>query len=975
MPRSKIHSIGLIAWGCFCLPVWGAPVTAAPSPVTPQPIQVELCSPSPDAGNHWPWLVEERYPEPAFAFFRLPRKYVPPGIRGDRENPTLVRAQGHVFLPSGSHQVLLRSRRAARLWHNGVVILENPFPKPIADGHDPVERPHLDLGPGVRFPAPGDQESLATIEVEAGSHHFRLEFFVGGYKGKDPIRPELGETLVAASLDQQSGFHLLSPIRTIPLNDPDWIAYRRERNAEYDRWDTQRRQTAAATMDDYWQRRHAFARTTYSPDLKGLPNPSIDQLIQRRIETRAQVFKQSTATKLDPRHAELAATALRILESKCLECHGPKAKGGLRMDSRTRLLEGGDSAEATASPSAIDQSELLRRIQSEDPDKRMPPKGDALDPKEIQVLRDWIRVDTPWPVLPPNGAVELPPRTTDLEFLRRVYLDTHGLLPPGDVIEAFTKDPNPKKRTELIDRLLDAPQWADHWVGYWQDVLAENPTIVNPTLNNTGPFRWYLYESFLDNKPIDRFVTELIGLGGSLHGGGPAGFGMASQNDIPMAAKANIITTAFLGSEMKCARCHDAPYHEATQKDLLSIAALLAQEPITVPSTSTVPEDPSHPPRSPRRIQSTLKSGDVIPPAWPLAVGADLPTLQKWVLDPDNPRERLAYHITGPHNRRFAQVMVNRLWRRIMGQGLVEPPDDWEATEPTHPELLGFLADELVNHAYDFKHVARLIFYSDAYQRRVSHDEGALNDFVSPRRKRLSAEMIVDGLFHAVGKPMMTEEVNIDVTGGRPWRLALNLGVPTRAWMFGGLANNRDRPSLILPRVQAVVDLLSAFGWRASRQEPTTDRAEVLSPLQPALLNNGIVSTWLTRLTDDHELTALCLEDLPIEALIHRVYLRILTRLPSASELDTARELLREGFESRRLKKSIEPHHPTPKKAPLFVTWANHIRPEATVVQLQRAEEARRGDSPTSSLRPDWRHRMEDLVWALINLPEIVYFP
>ena len=66
------------------------------------------------------------------------------------------------------------------------------------------------------------------------------------------------------------------------------------------------------------------------------------------------------------------------------------------------------------------------------------------------------------------------------------------------------------RRAEVIERLLADERWADHWMGYWLDVLAENPNIVNPTLNNTGPFRWWIYSSFLDNKPFDRFATEAL---------------------------------------------------------------------------------------------------------------------------------------------------------------------------------------------------------------------------------------------------------------------------------------------------------------------------------------------------------------------------------------------------------------------------------------------------------------------------------
>src|SRR5204863_6517340 len=114
---------------------------------------------------------------------------------------------------------------------------------------------------------------------------------------------------------------------------------------------------------------------------------------------------------------------------------------------------------------------------------------------------------------------------------RRVTLDTVGVVPSLEEIAAFEAKPD---RAAVIDKLLADPRWADHWMGYWQDVLAENPNILNPTLNNTGPFRWWIYESLLDNKPMDRFATELILMEGSLRFGGAAGFSMASQNDVPM---------------------------------------------------------------------------------------------------------------------------------------------------------------------------------------------------------------------------------------------------------------------------------------------------------------------------------------------------------------------------------------------------------------------------------------------------------
>ena len=167
----------------------------------------------------------------------------------------------------------------------------------------------------------------------------------------------------------------------------------------------------------------------------------------------------------------------------------------------------------------------------------------------------------------------------------------------------------------MIDELLKQPGWADNWVGYWQDALAENPNIVNPTLNNTGPFRWWIYEALLDNKPLDRFATELILMEGSTRYGGTAGFAVASENDAPLAAKAQNIGLAFLAFDMRCARCHDAPSHDFSQEDLFNLAAMLHRGEQTLPKTSTIPgDDKAH---ASLMVKVTLKPGQKIAPRWP----------------------------------------------------------------------------------------------------------------------------------------------------------------------------------------------------------------------------------------------------------------------------------------------------------------------------------------------------------------------
>ena len=235
-------------------------------------------------------------------------------------------------------------------------------------------------------------------------------------------------------------------------------------------------------------------------------------------------------------------------------------------------------------------------------------------------------------------AAEIPPAglVADTDFIRRVSLDVRGIIPAPAEIEAFLADTRSDRRERLIDTFLADPRWADHWVGYWQDVLAENPNLVNPSLNNTGPFRFWIHESFLDDKPIDRFATEAVLMQGSTYGGGPGGFALATENDVPFAAKAHVLSRAFLAMEMNCARCHDAPNHRFIQKDLFSLAAMLARGPQKVPLTSSIPGDKERLARL--AVQVTLEPGTNVPPAWPFADVVDEKAAEGLVRSPADTR-------------------------------------------------------------------------------------------------------------------------------------------------------------------------------------------------------------------------------------------------------------------------------------------------------------------------------------------------
>ncbi|MEP6670543.1 MAG: DUF1553 domain-containing protein [Chthoniobacter sp.] len=563
--------------------------------------------------------------------------------------------------------------------------------------------------------------------------------------------------------------------------------------------------------------------------------------------------------------------------------------------------------------------------------------------------------------------------TDDSSFLRRVTLDTIGLLPTPEELTAFLADPSKDKRAKAIDRLLADPRWADEWIPYWQDVLAENPAILKATLNNTGPFRFFLRDALRDNWAMDRFVTALVLMEGSERGGGSAGFGVATQNDLPMANKAQIVSSAFLAMEMKCARCHDAPNHPYDQADLFAMSAMLQRAPVKVPGSSlTQGLNPNS------HVVVSLKPGQMIEAHFPFA-SLKSDALPGVLRNTEDSREQLAATITDPRNERFPQVVANRVWKRLLGFGIVDPVDDWENARPSHKELLTWLGRELITHDYDLKHVARLILNSETYQRVVT-DAGsrvAKSDerlFASPARRRLSAEQLIDSLFQIAGKEFECEELNLDLDAHRSVKDFLNLGKPQRAWEFVGLSNERDRPALAKPTAQPFMDVLLNFGWRDSRAEPKTVREEAPNVLQPASVANGLLGARITRLSDDSAFTLLALRDQPVDNLVTQLFQRVLSRSPSDKERAAFTADLTPGYADRLL---AVPSGDLPKKPRVtkFPMWSNHLNPEATTVTYEIEKIVRAGDPITPRLAAPWRERMEDAVWALMLTPEFIYVP
>lgn len=902
------------------------------------------------------WTQEE------MALADLPHAYDRWGVRTDWPSTVLVRAWTRLSLPPGRHRLLVRSRGRSRVLLNDETIAETARQKNTTNAHQKVvELPPVPF-PDMRPAAMADHETLVEIDSDGTSPLLLWEMVVGGPQ----YRLETGENSLAVATPEGM-FHLVSAVSQIPLTDAGWLAFADRQRQQLQQLDRSRRRRADPQIDAYWRKRHQQAEQLI---VASAEIPSIDRVIEQR---RQQFTQRPSSGSADAKQTHFYTTSVQpILQQHCGRCHVQKQQGGLRLSDRDSLLRGGDSGEASVVPGKPDESPLLQLVAAAAEDYRMPPLGDGLSEQEIATVRRWIEQGA---VMPDSALpdVSVPPQIDDHTFLRRVYLDTVGVPPTRHEAVDFLNDPSANRRQRLIRRLLRDERWADNWTGYWQDVLAENPNLLKPTLNNTGPFRYWIHEALEDNKPVDRFATELMTMRGSRWSGGAAGFEMASQNDVPMAAKAMVVSSAFLGVNLKCARCHDAPYHEWTQGQLFQLAAMLDRNRLTLPASSTVP--PAFFEQQPRKplIEVSLKPGAEITGQFPFPqfnsqVGSSL------MQNSGDSRELAALKITT--SRRFAEVIANRVWQRLMGAGVVDPVDDWAGNPPSSPELLATLADLLIVHHYDMKALVEEILNSHVYQRQAVDRSTGHRLFAGPLRRRMSAEQIVDSAFHVTGMRMRTEELTLDVEGAHPSSRFLNFGYPQHAWEYTTLANERDRPSLSLPRVQAVTDVLRAFGWRDARPEPASHRDMTPNLIQPGVLANGTLGVWLTRLSEDHGLLPLMLSARNLDDLIDELYLRLLTRRPTARERRELRALLQDGFERRVIS---DPPASAARSARSerfpYVSWSNHLNTRANVIKQRMQELARQGDPPTSRLESDWRERAEDAIWSLLNSPEMILIP
>ncbi len=366
-----------------------------------------------------------------------------------------------------------------------------------------------------------------------------------------------------------------------------------------------------------------------------------------------------------PGEEEFEKTIRPVLVERCYKCHGPeKQSGGLRVDSRASLLEGGEAGPALT-PGEPDKSPLIQAIRYAG-DLQMPPKG-KLDEPVVEALTAWVSGGAPWPEAPASATaapeawrdhwafrpVRKPPMpavkdaawvATPVDgfvlaaleakgltpspmadrrtLIRRATFDLTGLPPTEEECAAFEADPSPDAYDGLVERLLASPHYGERWGRHWLDVAryADSKGYVfveDRRYPYAFTYRDYVVRAFNEDLPYDQFVREQIA----------ADRLVTPQDTRPLAAlgfltlgrrflnnphdiaddRIDVVTRGMLGLTVACARCHDHKFDPIPTEDYYSLHGIFlsseepAEKPLLVPATPNAQYDDYHKQMTARR--------------------------------------------------------------------------------------------------------------------------------------------------------------------------------------------------------------------------------------------------------------------------------------------------------------------------------------------------------------------------------------
>jgi len=386
-------------------------------------------------------------------------------------------------------------------------------------------------------------------------------------------------------------------------------------------------------------------------------------------------------------------------------------------------------------------------------------------------------------------AVEPSPPLDDFQFVRRIHLELAGRIPSCEETQAFVQDAASEKRDLLIERLLESPDYVSHFYNHWADVLrlAERPQ-KNLFLE---PYLAWIKDSIRTNRRYDEWVHEMLTADGRPWENPAVGFQLRDDG-MPLPYVDNTVRV-LLGTQIGCAQCHDHPFDHWTQHQFYELAAFTAgtrtrlnaglrpakpgqdAKPLPLPVVRSLIKEV--------REEKGKKSGPLIQfilanttavsfkqsalklphdyqyedakplePVDPRILWGDVPAA---VRNADG-REQFATWMVSRSNRQFARTIANRLWKKVMGVGLVEPVDDFrDDNPPSDPELLEHLTSLVVRLDFDIREYVRVLVSTSAYQRRaVLHDPTAEEPFrfAGPALRRMTAEQVWDSIVGLVAR-------------------------------------------------------------------------------------------------------------------------------------------------------------------------------------------------------------------------------
>lgn len=331
----------------------------------------------------------------------------------------------------------------------------------------------------------------------------------------------------------------------------------------------------------------------------------------------------------------------------------------------------------------------------------------------------------------------------DYVFVRRAYLDAIGRAPSGEEARSFVIDRSLDKRTQLIDWLVATPEFSDFWALKWADVLRTEEKVLD--VEGVEAFHGWIRESIASAQPLDEFVRDLVTGTGNTFKNPAANYYRANRDAV---TRGETTARLFLGTRLQCAKCHNHPFDRWTQDDYYEWSSLFSQLDYEVGENKRKDKLDKNE-FAGEQVVLIAKQDEVRNPttgeiARPKFLGGNS-------LGEEEAKDRLAAvarWLTSNENELFAKSQVNFIWYHLMGQGLVDPIDDFRLTNPaSHPPLLDTLALHFVNEAFDIRSLVRLIMTSQTYQLSAEPNATNIADRTSYSHasiRRLPAEVLLD---------------------------------------------------------------------------------------------------------------------------------------------------------------------------------------------------------------------------------------